>query len=684
MRHFRPKIRLIALLLAVACCLAPVAPSSAAERIPDDPYFVRQWYLARIGAPEAWTRSLGFEGVTVAVIDSGVDIDHPDIAPNIWTNLKEIAGNGIDDDLNGYVDDLHGWDFVDEDNDIRPETVGAYDLLGVNHGTISAGIIAARGDNGSGITGVTWQSTIMPLRALGSGGRTSDPSAIVRAVEYAVKNGASIINLSFVGTVENDLLKIALKRAYDAGVLVVAAAGNATANGAADLGTDPRYPICLDSGDPENFILGVAATDEDDKKAAFSNYGSCVDVAAPGTKFLAAQNFDQSNVDFQQPYGGYYNGTSLSAPVVAGIAALVRAADRSLTPKRVIEIIRSTAASLGQTDPIFAKGLGAGRVDAAKAVSVAVAEPAKRPEPTQVAATTALVPNESQLIVVGAGPARQPEVRMFTPSGLFVRSFLAFPTSFRGGLSIAVGNFNGGLRHSMVVGALAGGTPQVRVFDQDGRAIGGFAAYDERFHGGVRVAVGDLDGDGHDEIVTGAGPGGGPHVRVFDANGRTAGGFFAFEPSFRGGISVAVGDLDRDGQDEIIVTPLGKRSAAVRVFDAKGRQKAEFFPYGVRDRSSIEVSVADADGDGGSEIVVVAKGEVSAWNGAGGRLGRISGDLFYRDRSGVPVGRKDSAFVIANGANVSAYAFPTGALTFQPFEPKYRGASSAAVLKLLR
>src|SRR5690606_30958863 len=169
-------------------------------------------------------------------------------------NVKEIAGNGIDDDRNGYIDDIHGWDFVSNDNDPRPDVSGSYDVLGANHGTVDAGVAAARGGNGKGIAGVAWQATIMPLRALNSDGSGS-PEDVVRAIEYAMHNGAKIINLSFAGPSYRPELAIAVRRAYDAGVFVVAAAGNAPQGGEpVDLDKTPLYPICLDRESDENFI----------------------------------------------------------------------------------------------------------------------------------------------------------------------------------------------------------------------------------------------------------------------------------------------------------------------------------------------------------------------------------------------------------------------------------------------
>jgi subtilisin family serine protease len=559
---------------AVIAALFAFPAQAAAPRQPNDVFYKEQWQLRFIGAPEAWTATLGLETVPVAVIDSGVDIDHPDLKDNIWRNPGETPGDGIDNDGNGYIDDVHGWDFVDDDNDPRPDTVKEYSMVGANHGTVTAGLIAARGDNGIGIAGVTWQTAIMPLRVLDGRGN-GDTKRIVRAVDYAVRSGAKVINLGFVGGGYSEELKDALRRAYDAGVFIVAAAGNASESGsAADLDKNPLYPICLDRDADENFIYGVAATDDKDRKAPFSNYGAgCVDGSAPGTRIISTQLYRPGHPDFGKPYGGFYNGTSVSAPLVSGVAALMRSLDRNLTPKQITNILTETGVKVDDTNPEFFGKLGRVRIDAAKAVAAVAALRAPGPAP---AATASLLPRDASGVVVAApGPGRAPEVRMFTEQGIFVRGFLAFDAGFRGGVSVAGGNFDGTAAQSIVAAAGPGGGPHVRVFDVNTRAIGGFFAYDQRFRGGVNVAVGDVDGDGRDEIITGAGPGGGPHVRVFAPDGTPKGGFFAYDPRFRGGVRVSAMDLDGDGRAEIVTVPEIGSAASPRVWSAAGVRLAD-------------------------------------------------------------------------------------------------------------
>lgn len=247
------------------------------QAVPDDPRIGYLWGLenqgqwvngstgtpgADLNANKAWSLETGSRSIVVAVVDSGVDLDHPDLKANLWANPDEIPGNGIDDDKNGFVDDVLGWDFADNDN--LP-----YDSLG--HGTHVAGIIGAAGNNGKGVTGVCWQVSIMPLRFITATeyGTTADAIA---AIEYADDKGANIINLSWGGTHYSQALKAAIEATN---AVVVCAAGNQGFN----LDVTPLYPASYDSDN----IISVAASDADDYPTWFTNYGTIrADMMAPG------------------------------------------------------------------------------------------------------------------------------------------------------------------------------------------------------------------------------------------------------------------------------------------------------------------------------------------------------------------------------------------------------------------
>jgi subtilisin family serine protease len=286
--------------------------------VPNDPFMPRLWGLDNLGqtvnwtagspdadvdAPEAWSVSTGSPNVVVAVIDTGVDTSHPDLAANIWINQGEdCAGcraNGIDDDGNGYVDDWRGWDFVNADNNPADD---------LGHGTHVAGTIAAVGNNGLGVAGVTWSSKVMPLKFLSSAG-TGTVADAISAILYADANGATILNNSWGGDEFSQALLDAIEQADASGALFVAAAGNSYTN----TDVEPNYPSGYDAAN----VLSVGATDAFDRKAWFSNYGSrTVDLGAPGT-----------NIYSTWPGGSYrfQDGTSMAAPHVSGAAALAKA-----------------------------------------------------------------------------------------------------------------------------------------------------------------------------------------------------------------------------------------------------------------------------------------------------------------------------------------------------------------------
>lgn len=332
------------------------------QQTPNDPSYYFQPYLPFIGANAAWDMTTGSQDVVIAVIDTGVDYTHADLSANIWANDGEIGGDGVDNDENGYVDDIRGWDFIDVSATLvyPGEDPGPPDnnpMDGHGHGTHVAGIAGAVGNNGTGVTGVCWRVRIMPLRAgykNTSGNGVLPTTAIADALVYAADNGASVVNMSFGGYVNSQLEKAAIDYCVEAGVILVAASGN-------DKTDTPMFPACYDH------VLAVAAVNQTNPgKASFSNFGLNIDVAAPG-----------SNVFNLIPGGkyGYKSGTSMASPVVAGLAALVRSVHPDWGIEPVFLCLQSTSTSIDDANPLYAGMLGAGLVDASMAVQLDEALP---------------------------------------------------------------------------------------------------------------------------------------------------------------------------------------------------------------------------------------------------------------------------------------------------------------------
>jgi subtilisin family serine protease len=324
--------------------MAELDQQVSASLVPNDPQFRALWGIAKIGAPAAWNTSTG-EGITVAVVDTGLDLTHPDIAANVWTNAREIPGNGIDDDGNGFVDDVQGWDFVDNDADPRDDN---------GHGSHVSGTIAAAGNNGVGVIGVAWRARIMPLKALGRYG-FGYASDLARAIVYATDNGADVINNSWDGGGDSSVVHDAVVYAYSHGAVVVAAAGNFDDDSTRYF--PARYPE----------VITVGATAPGDIKAPFSNWGK-IDVSAPGMGILSLR---ATGTPFGQPKGVGYafaSGTSMAAPHVAGVAALVLSRRPDLSVEELRQALRSSAVEIGApgVDLLY----GSGRLDAKAALHV--------------------------------------------------------------------------------------------------------------------------------------------------------------------------------------------------------------------------------------------------------------------------------------------------------------------------
>ncbi len=327
-----------------------------AERVPiyrtleytpnDFSIFNDLYHLDLLQAEEAWEISQGSEEVVIAIVDDAVMVDHEDLQGNIWVNPGEIPGNGLDDDRNGYIDDVNGYDVAT--NTPNP---GGLSLL-LTHGTRVAGCAAASTDNGRGVASMGFNCKIMGVKA------TTDPTSAnnrivtdpFKGVEYAIEAGADVVNMSYGGFGRSQAFQDLFDEGHRRGIVFVAAAGN-------------------DGEDVEQFpasyihVISVAATDQGDRKAGFSNYHSSVDVSAPGLNIRTTLPNSGRN--------GYTrtSGTSFASPIVAGLLGLMKSVNPCATPDELEEILKNSSDNINGINPSLSGKLGAGRVNAAKALA---------------------------------------------------------------------------------------------------------------------------------------------------------------------------------------------------------------------------------------------------------------------------------------------------------------------------
>ena len=323
------------------------------KQTPNDPFLATSgtwgqpyadlWGLFAIGAPAAWDTSQG-DGIVVAVVDTGVDYSHPDLAANIWTNVNEVDGNFFDDDGNGFVDDVRGWNFAFASNNDVSDHNG--------HGTHVAGTIAALGDNGIGVIGVAWHSHIMAVKGLDDNGFGFD-FTLAPAIIYAASNGADVINASWGGEGSSQAIEEAIQFATGLGTVFVAAAGNSSEDALNFFPASSPEAITVASHDPfGNFSF-------------FSNFGPKIDVTAPGEDILSLQ---AANTFQGQPViDGYtrMSGTSMAAPHVSGVAALILSGNPAYSTDQVRQIIH-----VSNTSVPFDSRFGSGKLNAAAAVTI--------------------------------------------------------------------------------------------------------------------------------------------------------------------------------------------------------------------------------------------------------------------------------------------------------------------------
>ncbi|MFH0955609.1 MAG: S8 family serine peptidase, partial [Candidatus Falkowbacteria bacterium] len=531
--------------------------------------------------------------------DSGVQINHPDLQSNVWLNKKEIINNNIDDDRNGFIDDINGWDFVNNVSDPAPKFKPGFTEDGILHGTIIAGIAAASGNNAAGVAGITWKAKIMPLKVLDDKGGGS-ASKVINAIDYAIANGANIINLSFVGFGYSKGFDEAVERAYDAGLIVVAAGGNEVGQGAGYyLDETPMYPACLDGANGENRVIGVAATDTIDQKAVFSSFGSkCIDIAAPGVSIFSTVVYSPNNYIKDQPfnkyYDGYWSGTSVAVPMVSGALALIEGANPALNRNEIIKALLDNADNISRVNPNYLGQLGKGRLNVAAAVNDA----------------RSILNSKIEKLLIGPKNGMASLVKITDADGKKDNEFYAYGSNFKGGVNFASGDINHDGQEEIITAAGVGGGPHIRIFNLSGELMGQFFAFKSNFRGGVNIAAADVNNDGSDEIVAVQASDGDSEIKIFNGRGQLLDSFYAYDNKFRGGLNIAAGDIDGNGEDEIITGLAAGKIPEVRIFKAAGVLQGQFLAYPKTFRGGVKVTVASVrSGSGGARADIVTAPE---------------------------------------------------------------------------
>tara|TARA_B100000963_G_scaffold88377_1_gene75897 strand:+ start:191 stop:4426 length:4236 start_codon:yes stop_codon:yes gene_type:complete len=310
-------------------------PLMKTNLVPNDPGTNQVYALSLIDAFDAFDIHTGGNSV-ICVVDNAIQITHPDLAPNVWVNPGEIPNNGIDDDNNGYVDDVNGWDAADNDNDPNPPNSS------FSHGTHCSGTAAAATNNGTGVASIGYNCKLMSAKATRSNSNNQYLDNTYGGTEYAIAAGADVVSMSFGGGGFSNAYQSLFNFGHGQGITFVAAAGN-------DNTSQVFYPAGY------NYVISVASTTSNDSKSSFSNYGSWIDIAAPGSGIYST---------IPNNTYGTQSGTSMACPLVAGLCGLLKSYNPALTPDEIENCLDQSADNIDAQNPSYVGALGAGRINA--------------------------------------------------------------------------------------------------------------------------------------------------------------------------------------------------------------------------------------------------------------------------------------------------------------------------------
>jgi len=653
--HYK-KYALLIYILAVGLSFVCTIPVSASVSPLNDP-FAEQWGFHDVGAYTAWTKTTGSQSVVVAVIDNGFDTFHPDLRHNAWKNIHEIPDNEIDDDANGYIDDVWGWSFLPEDtnhdstideeeargsNNPRPEVLQMSETnkygLTMHHATAVAGIIGAVGNNAEGMSGIAPKVRLMNIRVVDESGAGSF-ALLSTAIHYAVDNGADVINISMIGA-EDTAIHEAIEYAYARKVVVVAAAGN----NMFDLNEIVQYPVCADKASATQKILGVSAIEESHQKALFSNMGSsCVDIAAPGVSVTSTVRFSPLN-GLKEKYKGEWSGTSFATPFVSGAAALLKAIQPTWGPDEIFTALLSTTQHTpGQDEIVYANLFGAGLLQVDRAVQYAIdrvvsqrifrsllfVSPKNGNTEEGIENDTHTINTHPALIGIDdvASYSIDGTVQYITSHRMTrsERSMTMYSSDWEeeatfsvpasGALTLAVADVTGDGVLDLIVSPAYSDTQVFRVYTLSGTLQYEFSLHGSQ-HTGVSLAV-TQDG----RIVTFYEQEGNRVVDIFDhAFNEPREHFTVVSLEKRG--SMIVGDVDGDRRDEVILGGAVGERPIVSIYELDGVLKRTFAVYdGYVDGFLLESG--DYDKDGKDDILTIPRSNsvpVRAWTGKSKKL----------------------------------------------------------------
>lgn len=607
--------------------------------VPTDPLY-QQWGYTDTGVYDAWDVTVGSPAVVVAIIDNGFDTLHPELIDNVWKNTGEIPDNHVDDEGNGYVDDVYGWDFVAKDvnkdgriddnerkgdNDPRPDVSDlslAERREGVfNHGTVIAGIIGAQGNNSRDGAGINWKVKLMNLRAVDREG-TGDVEQVVKAIRYAVDNSAHIINVSVVGS-HGEAITEAVEYAYQNGVAVVAASGN---NKTA-LNLSPLYPVCSDAKKSYEHVLGVSAINQEHRLASFSSSGAdCVDLASPGVD-IASTLFVAPEYNLRETYGRGWNGTSFAAPFVAGAAALIKSIQPQWGPDKIFEaIIKTVQHKEGQDEAVYVQLFGAGLLRIDKAVRYAMERKEKFAQKllfidpatggvferdfnndkiTQyrrvglqgVDDVKSFKDAHGEIHIVTAR-RQDAKKRLISIADKKWRTQTTWSIDAAGQVDIALGNVVGDAAPEIIVTPMFKTKKLYDVFSFDGTRLGGYSMDAE--HQGARVAL--VASGERSEVVALLKEHGMVVIKRFDALFRLIDDIDI--GSFKEVGDIVVGDIDRDGKDEYVITGGTSDGPYIAYYTDAGRLKRKFSVYSADKFKGVDIAISDYNADNENEVVV--------------------------------------------------------------------------------